>query len=246
MGTGGAYSLLDGAAGGLGSVSVQLGGYNTATLLMRGKEGYAEAANLKGRLNFIGTNVTGFHKGSIITLVDSNPDKTVATPNYRPAMDAEDVWIGSDNASYANRKNMPLAFGAPSSISHYVNALPDGTSWKERLSATEKTLAVPLVIKEGNTFTLGAGSALSQMKIYVTNKLPATAVPAQSCLDLAGMATSLSMADEVSGVRPPADLGNLSLNAYPKNANVVTLHFCNPSTAAVSTPAGAYSFLAVH
>ncbi len=245
-GTGGAYSLLDGAAGGLGSVSVQLGGYNTATLLMRSKDGYAEAANLKGRLNFIGTNLTGFQNGSIITLVDSNPDKTVATWNYRPAMDAEDVWIGSDNEKSVNRKNMPLAFGAPSSISNYVNSLPDGTHWKERLTAKEKTLAVPLVIQNGNTLTVGAGSPLSQLKIYVTNKLPGTSVAAQSCTDLEGTVPGLSTADEVSGVRPPAGLGNLSLNAYVKNANAVTLHFCNPSAAAVNTPAGAYSFLAVH
>ncbi len=246
VGTGGAYSLLNGSTGGLGSVGVQLGGYNTATLLMRSKDGYAEAANLKGRLNFIGTDLTGFHNGSIITLVDSNPDKTVATSNYRPTMDSEDVWIGSDNAAYANRKNVPLAFGAPVSISNYINTLPDGTNWKERLTAKEKTLAVPLLIKDGNTFTLGAGTALSRMKIYTTNKLAGTPVPGQSCLDLAGTATGLSMKDEVTGVRPPAGLGNLSLNAYAQEANTVTLHFCNPSGAAVNTPAGTYSFLAVH
>ena len=244
-GTGGAYSLLDGSAGGLGSVSVQLGGYNTATLLMRGKDGYSEGRDLKGRLNFIGTNISGFQRGSIITLVDSNPDKTVATSNYRPAMDANDVWIGNDNEKSANRKNVPLAFGAPSSISNYVNALPDGTNWKERLTAKEKTLAVPLVIKEGNTLTLGTGSPLSRMKIYITNKLKATVVPAQSCVDIAEAAAGLSAGDEVSGVRPPASLGNLSLNAYPKEANVVILHFCNPSAASVNTPAGEYSFLAV-
>jgi hypothetical protein len=245
VGTGGAYSLMAGAAGGLGSISVQLGGYNTATLLMRNKDGYREAANLKGRLNFIGTNLTGFHSGSIITLVDSNPDKTVATSNYRPNMDVEDVWIGSDNSAYASRKNIPLAFGAPVSISNYINALPDGTNWKERLTAWEKTLAVPLVIKDGNTFTLGAGTALSQMKIYATNRLPGTSVPGQSCLDLTGTAVGLSATDEVSGVHPPAALGNLSLSAYAKEANAVILHFCNPSGSPVSTPAGTYSFLAV-
>ena len=244
VGTGGAYSLLNGVAGGLGSVSVQLGGYNTATLLMRNKDSYSEAANIKGRLNFIGTNLTGFHNGSIITLVDSNPDKTVATSNYRPTMDAEDVWIGSDNAAYANRKNMPLAFGAPVSISNYIDALPDGTNWKERLTAKEKTLAVPLVIKDGSTFTLGGGTALSQMKIYTT-KLAGTAVPGQTCLDLTGTAVGLTTKDEVTGVRPPAGLGNLSLNAYAKEANAVTLHFCNPSASPVNTPAGVYSFLAV-
>jgi hypothetical protein len=245
-GTGGAYSLLNGSAGGLGSVSVQLGGYNTATLLMRNKDGYREAANLKGRLNFLGTNLTGFYNGSIITLVDSNPDKTVATSNYRPTMDAQDVWIGSDNPSYASRKDIPLAFGAPVSISNYINSLPDGTNWKERLTAKEETLAVPLVIEQGNTFTLGAGTALSQMKIYTTKDLPGTPVPGQSCLDLAGTATGLSTADEVTGLRPPAGLGNLSLNAYVKGPNTVTLHFCNPSTLPVNTPAGTYSFLAVH
>jgi len=245
VGTGGAYSLLDGAAGGLGSISVQLGGYNTATLLMRNKVAYAEAANVKGRLNFIGTNLTGFHNGSIITLVDSNPDKTVATSNYRPTMDAEDVWIGSDNAAYSNRKNMPLAFGGPVSISNYISTLPDGESWKERLTAKEKTLAIPLVIRDGNTFTLGAGTALSQMKIYTTSPLPRTSVPGQSCIDLTGTAIGLSAKDEVTGVRPPAGLGNLSLNAYAKEANAVTLHFCNPSASSVNTPAGTYSFLAV-
>jgi len=212
---------------------------------MRNRQAYTEAANLKGRLNFIGTNLAGFNNGSIITLVDSNPDKTVATSNYRPTMDAEDVWIGSDNAASANRKNMPLAFGAPVSISNYINGLPDGTNWKERLTAKEKTLAVPLVIKDGNSFTLGAGSALTQMKIYKTNQLPGTSVPGQSCLDLTGTTAGLSAKDEITGVRPPAALGNLSLNAYAKEANAVTLHFCNPSAAPVKTPAGAYSFLAV-
>lgn len=246
LGTGGTQGLLGGAAGGLGSISVQLGGSNTATLLMRNLQAYSENANLKGRLNFIGTNLAGFNAGSIITLVDSNPDKTVATSNYRPTMDPEDVWIGSDNPAYASRKNIPLAFGAPVSISNYISSLPDGTNWKERLTAKEKILAVPLVIKNGNTFTLGAGTALSQMKIYTTNKLPGTPIPSQSCLDLTGTAVGLSTTDEVTGVRPPAALGNLSLNAYAKEPDVVTLHFCNPSASRVNTPAGAYSFLAVH
>jgi hypothetical protein len=244
MGTGGAYGLLSGSAGGLGSVSVQLGGYNTATLLMRNKDAYAEVANTKGRLNFIGTKLTGFSQGSIITLVDSNPDKTVATSNYRPGMDVEDVWIGSDNAAYSARKNMPLAFGTPVSISNYIDSLPDGANWKERLTAKEKTLAVPLVIKDGNTFTLGAGTSLSQMKIY-TISVEGASVPAQSCLDVAGTAAGLGAKDEVTGVRPPGALGNLSLNAYAKGADSVTLHFCNSSTSAVKTPVGKYSFLAV-
>jgi hypothetical protein len=49
----------------------------------------------------------------------------------------------------------------------------------------------------------------------------------------------------VTGITPPAKLGNLSLNAYPGEDGVVLLHFCNPSNHAVMTPAGVYSFLGV-
>jgi hypothetical protein len=121
-----------------------LGGYNTATLLMRANQANVEGANLKGRLNFVGTNLTGFYGGSIITLNDSKPDKTVATPNYRPTMDAADVWIGNDPTGYTGAASMPLAFGSPVSISNYINSLPDGTNWKERLTSALKSFTVPV------------------------------------------------------------------------------------------------------
>ncbi len=143
-GTGGQSGLMGGNAAGLGSIDVHLGGYNTATFLMRGQQANVEGANLKGRLNFIGNNLGGFNNGSIITLVDSTPDKTAATANYRPAMDATDVWIGTDNSSYQARTSIPLALGSPVSISHYINALPDGSSWKERLTSSLKTFTVPV------------------------------------------------------------------------------------------------------
>jgi hypothetical protein len=142
----------------LGGISVHFGGYNTATLLMRNQQAYTDAANVKGRLNFIGTNLAGFYNGSIITLVDSNPDKTVATSNYRPTMDATDVWIGNDNSTYRNALNIPLAFGSPVSVSNYIGSLPDGSSFKERLTATMKTFKVPVTVN-GNLNI--AGGALS-------------------------------------------------------------------------------------
>lgn len=245
-GTGGQGGLMSGASASLGSLDVHLGGYNTATLLMRGQQANVEAANLKGRLNFIGDNLGGFNSGSIITLVDSNPAKTTATRNYRPKMDATDVWIGSDNSGQAERIAVPLAFGSPAAISHYIASLPDGTHWKERLTAKEKTLAVPLVIEKGNTLTLGAGTALSEMKIYSTDKINSAPIAGRICIDLTATAKGLSTADQIGEVCPPAALGNLSLNAYVTEANAVTLHFCNPGVQRALTPAGAYSFLAVH
>jgi hypothetical protein len=142
LGTGGPSGLLNGNAAALGGISVQLGGYNTATLLMRGQQAYAEAANLKGRLNFPGTNLAGINAGSVITIVDSNPDKTIGTPNYRPTMDATDVWVGVDNSG--SRLSSALAFGSPVSVSHYINSLPDGSSWKERLTSALKSFTVPV------------------------------------------------------------------------------------------------------
>lgn len=132
---------LAGTNGPLGTPDVHLGGWNTATLLFRGAQANSDGVNMKGRLNFIGTSLSGFNAGSIITLVDSNPDKTTSTPTFRPVMDAADVWIGEDNPGFVNRFNVPLAFGAPTMISFYINSLPDGASWKARL--TGSSFAIP-------------------------------------------------------------------------------------------------------
>jgi hypothetical protein len=61
-----------------------------------------------------------------------------------------------------------------------------------------------------------------------------------------GIAAGVAVSDQITGVKPPTPLGNLSLTAYASAADTVTLHFCNPSTSAVTIPRGVYSFLAVH
>jgi hypothetical protein len=139
-----------------------------------------------------------------------------------------------------------LAFGAPVSISDYIGNKGDGTNWKERLTAKEKTFAVPVVINKGSTLTLGSGSALSQMRIYSTTSVAAASVPAQGCINITQTIDGLTASDLITGLAPPKPLGNLSLNAYGRAANQLTLHFCNPTTAVVGIPVGVYSFLAVH
>jgi hypothetical protein len=94
--------------------------------------------------------------------------------------------------------------------------------------------------------TLGSGTPLSQIKIYRTENIAATNVPAQSCADVKAPVAGLTEADQITGLTPPHALGDLSLNAYAVAAGIITLHFCNPTLSPVAVPAGVYSFLAVH
>jgi hypothetical protein len=203
----------------------------------------------KGRLNFSTTPFTTIQPHHIITLIDSQPALTQATSGYRPPASENDAWIGTDvPRGGVGLDSGQLAFGAPVSITNYIHATGDAVSpnWLERLTAKQKTFAVPVKISEGNSLTLGNGSPLSQMKIYSAHNIPASRVPAQACSDVVGETKGLTKSDQIASVTPPGKLGNLSLNAYPADDGAIVLHFCNPSSVVVTAPAGAYSFLAVH
>jgi hypothetical protein len=203
--------------------------------------------NLKGRLNFLNSPAGGVAPSHIITLVDSDPAKTLADALHRPSNDDKDTYIGTDvPPEGANRWQAQLAFGSPISVSNYIGNKGDGTHWKERLTASEKSFAVPVTIQKGNTLTVGEGSPLSKMKIYSTPSVAATTVAAQTCLDVKQAIPGLTKFDLITGITPPKELGNLSLNAYASAPDTLTLHFCNPTTASVGIPPGVYSFLSVH
>ena len=218
-------------------------GNQTATLMPDGTTGGAGQTFTKGRLNFLpsGPQIAPHH---IITLVDSQPNLTTATPTYRAPASANDLWIGTDVGTTLT--NTGLAFGSPVSITNYIGATGDGvhSNWLERLTSKEETFAVPVRIKQGNSFTLGDGSPLSEMKIYSVNA-PASHVPPQSCVDVVEEAKSLTKSDQITSITPPGRLGNLSLNAYPAHEGAIILHFCNASGSEAITPPGTYSFLAV-
>jgi hypothetical protein len=198
--------------------------------------------NQKGRLNFLESGSGPIH---IVTLVDSNPNKTFATQSNRATSDANDAYIGCDT-QYCFAGHTGLTFGAPVSVTNYIGNVGDGKNWKERLTEKQKAFAVPVVIQKGSTLTLGSGTALSQMKVYGANITASSNVAAQSCVDVKATVAGLTDADQITGLRPPHPLGNLSVNGYASAADTVTLHFCNPTTSPVAVPAGAYSFLAVH
>ncbi|MGB8784104.1 MAG: hypothetical protein ACLP0H_22335 [Terriglobales bacterium] len=221
----------------------------TATLITDGPASGGGMSLTKGRLNFSSSPFSSIAPHHIITLIDSQPAVTRSTMGYRPTASENDTWIGTDvSRDGVGLSAGQLAFGAPVSITNYIHATGDGfhPNWLERLTLKQKTFAVPVRISEGNTFTLGAGSPLSQMKLYTINNMPGTHVPPQNCVDVVGEAKGLTKRDQISSITPPGKLGNLSLNAYPADDDAIVLHFCNPSGSEVITPAGAYSFLAVH
>jgi len=217
------------------------------TLMQNGPASGGIDSNVKGRLNFLNPPAGSVALAHIITLVDSDPAKTLADALHRPSSDDKDTYIGLDvPTGGAPTYQSQLAFGAPVSISNYIANKGDGSRWKERLTASEKTFAVPVTIQKGNTLTVGEGSPLSRMKIYSTPSIAPATVAAQSCVDIAPPVSGLTKSDLITGITPPKSLGSLSLNAYASAPDTLTLHFCNPTAAGVAIPSGAYRFLGVH
>lgn len=109
--------------------------------------GFNAPGGLKGRIIFsvpLGSDVSASH---VVTLMDSNPEKTQASPISRPTWDPSDTFIGYD-APVASASTMQLSFGAPVAISNYINNVGDNVNWLERLAASQKTFRVPVQVPE--------------------------------------------------------------------------------------------------
>ena len=125
-----------------------------ALLLNNGPNVGNQVAGLKGRLNFATSPADGINQSHIITLVDSNPAKTLATTLNRPPNDAADTYIGLDQAAGGSPKSLAqLAFGAPVAISSYIGNSGDNTSFLERLTASGKSFNVPVTVNGNLTVT---------------------------------------------------------------------------------------------
>lgn len=103
--------------------------------------------NLKGRLNF---TTLGTAPGHIVTLSDSNFQKTIATQNNRPTNDANDSFIGYDQGD-GNPAHIGISFGAPVSISNYIANVGDGANWLERLTNSLKEFKTSVKMDSGLT-----------------------------------------------------------------------------------------------
>jgi len=173
-----------------------------ATILATGRSN-----NLKGRLNF--------HKGGaapnhIITLIDSNFDKTAATANNRPSNDANDSFVGYDQGD-GNPARIGISLGAPISISEYIGNAGDGTNWKERLTASLKEFKTDVKL-DGNLTIMGTCTGCGSgggIGNTVTGDLTVT-----------GRVTANSFAS--SGVGPWSVLGSYgTLTAAPSGQSMI-------------------------
>jgi hypothetical protein len=104
--------------------------------------------------------------------------------------------------------------------------------------STAALFGVPLQFNSSST-------AITQSTVFSPSVTP-TAVAAASCSDKTVTVNGLLATDILSQIAPPAALGNVSMTGYASAANTLTLHFCNPSTASVTPPAGVYTFRATH
>jgi hypothetical protein len=109
-------------------------GINMASaLVMQNRYGPLTPATAKGVLNLGSTS----GNADILTLIDSNQWKTLATEQNRPTADTGDAAIGADGSGH-------MAFRSPDSISYYIDHTFDGSSYLERLTSKAKTFTVPV------------------------------------------------------------------------------------------------------
>ncbi len=217
---------------------------SAGTLLSDGTSGTGTPTGVKGRLNFESIASAAHH---IITLVDSNLAKTTATINFRPPNDANDTYIGLDNAATVGASGAQLAFGAPVSISNYIGNKGDNTSFLERLTAAVKTFNVPVTVNGnltvtgtctgcgggGGSGTVNSGTA-TQVALYAAN---GSAVSGDSGLTDNGSTLTYAGANGISA-SAGAFSGNVTVNGQLLVAGPWTVSSPIPGTAMAAAGAG--------
>lgn len=121
-----------------------------AVLLPSGLNSGSATGALKGFYNFMNTG--SFVATDILTLADSNAHKTLATPGYRPAWDANDTALGFYSVAGNNVANIKAYMRAPLGIGMFVGALPTGTP-QEELLVSSKTFNVNTTVNGNFTVT---------------------------------------------------------------------------------------------
>ncbi len=160
--------------------------------------------NLKGRMNF---SSLGSAPGHIITLSDSNFQKTIATANNRPVNDANDAFIGYDQGD-GDPVNIGISLGAPKSISNYIANPGDGTSWLERLTSTLKEFKTD--VQMDGTLTV---SGVVQAGSFVFTQTPTQCTGSFATGIQANGNANCSTADviQIAETTPPSGVANYGL-----------------------------------
>ena len=218
-----------------------------ALLLNSGPNTGGQISGLKGRLNFTMSPADDINQSHIITLVDSNPAKTLATGLNRPANDATDTYIGLDQAVGGAASNRAqLAFGAPVAISSYIGNTGDNVSYLERLTASAKTFNVPVSINGDLTVTGtctgcgGGGSGTvnngtgTELAVYAAN---GAAVSGDAALTDSGTTLNYSGSGGISAAAGTFS-GNVTVNGELQVAGPWMVSSPIPGTAMGSAGAG--------
>ena len=176
----------------------------------------------KGRLNFLGQPVGSPGAHHIITLQDSTPFVTMGSWGYRPLANAADAWIGTDQTS-GSFSSTKLALGAFSSISSYINDTgSSGTTWKEQLTASQKTFSVPIATPSATIVLLTSSISANTCNVQTAalSGLAATSVVkwswASTPIGVAGYGT-----------------GGLQISAFA-TANTANVVICNITGLAIT------------
>jgi hypothetical protein len=208
--------------------------------------GSTSEQNVKGRLNFEQSPFASPQVQHVITLVDSNPAKTLATPLFRPQNDAGDTYIGIDQAG--SRSSIGLTLGASLSISSYIGNIGDNSSYLERLTASAKTFKVPVTIDGNLTITGtctgcggGAGTVSSgtatQLALYAAN---GATVSGDSGLTDSGSTLNYSGSNGISAAAGTFS-GNVTVNGQLLVAGPWMISSPIPGTAMAGAGAGTSS-----
>ncbi len=205
------------------------------------------SAVTQGRLDFIPeTPIPGYAIPAqhLMTLVNSQPNTTLATPGYRPPASAGDTFIGLDKTAVAGSQQ--LAFGSPVAISNYIGNKGDNASYLERLTATGKTFNVPVNINGnltvtgtctgcggGGSGTVNSGTA-AQVAMYSAN---GSTVSGDSGLTDSGTTLSYAGSNGISAASGNFS-GNLTVNGQLLVAGPWTVSSPVPGTAMAAAGAG--------
>jgi hypothetical protein len=239
---GGAWEqCLEGRVAG---TSLPIGGL----LFQDGIYNQGSGSGLKGRINFEypNTGVGNIQPHHIITLVDSNFAKTLATIGFRPSNDPGDTYIGVDVAAAPGAEQ--LAFGSPVAISNYIGNAGDNSSYLERLTASGKVFNVPVSINGNLTVTGictgcgggGGGSgtvnsgAAAQVAMYSAN---GAAVSGDSALTDSGSTLTYSGSNGIAAASGTFS-GSLTVNGQLLVAGPWMVSSPVPGTAMAAAGAG--------
>lgn len=115
----------------------------------------------KGRLNFPNSASAPLDPHHVITISDSQPALTFATPTFRPLASVNDCFIGLDVALNTSPSLGQMSFGCPVALTRYIGQVGNGVTqnWLERLTATKDQFKVPIQITVAAFSTLAACAA---------------------------------------------------------------------------------------